>query len=231
MQTKYLLGENRIPTHWYNVIADLPAPPAPVLHPATSKPVTPRGHAPALPDGAPRAGDVARSAGSHIPDEVREIYKLWRPSPLFRAHRLEQALGTPAQHLLQVRGRLAGRLAQAEHRHPAGLLQQARRHEADRHRDRRRAVGLVHGARLPDVRPRVHRLHGEGLVPAEAVPQEHDAALGRGGDPFAVEPHQRRPRHPRAGPGQPGLARHRHLARRSRTPPPARTRATRSAAC
>jgi tryptophan synthase beta chain len=96
MQTKYLLGENQIPTHWYNVIADLPAPPAPVLHPVTKKPVTPQDLLPLFPPGLLEQ-EMSSERWIPIPEEVRRIYQLWRPSPLFRAHRLEQALGTPAR--------------------------------------------------------------------------------------------------------------------------------------
>ncbi len=95
MQTKFLLGENQIPTHWYNVIPDLPGPMAPVLHPGSGKPVTPADLLPLFPMGLIEQ-EVSPERWIKIPDEVREIYRLWRPSPLFRAHRLEKALGTPA---------------------------------------------------------------------------------------------------------------------------------------
>ena len=93
--TKYLLGENQIPTHWYNVVADLPAPPAPVLHPGTKKPVTPADMLPLFPPGLLEQ-EMSAQRWIEIPEEVRQIYSLWRPSPLHRARRLEQALGTPA---------------------------------------------------------------------------------------------------------------------------------------
>jgi tryptophan synthase beta chain len=96
MQTKFLLGEHQIPTHWYNVIADLPAPPAPVLHPATGKPVTPPDMLPLFPPGLLEQ-EMSAERWIAIPEEIREIYGIWRPSPLFRAHRLEKALGTPAR--------------------------------------------------------------------------------------------------------------------------------------
>ncbi|WP_372720565.1 TrpB-like pyridoxal phosphate-dependent enzyme [Immundisolibacter sp.] len=93
--TKFLLPESAIPTHWYNVVADLPTPPEP-----------PRG-----PDGQVLAPDalgaifppalieqeMSAERWLPIPDAVRDIYRLWRPAPLYRAHRLEQALGTPAR--------------------------------------------------------------------------------------------------------------------------------------
>src|SRR5512143_2773106 len=95
-ETKIVLPESQIPTHWYNVVADLPAPPAPVLHPGTKKPVTPQDMLPLFPPGLLEQ-EMSAERWIKIPDEVREIYRLWRPSPLFRAHRLEKALGTPAK--------------------------------------------------------------------------------------------------------------------------------------
>jgi tryptophan synthase beta chain len=95
METKFLLSESQIPTHWYNIVADLPAPPAPVLHPKTLKPVTPQDMLPLFPPGLLEQ-EMSSERWIKIPDEVREIYRLWRPSPLYRAHRLEKALKTPA---------------------------------------------------------------------------------------------------------------------------------------
>jgi len=96
METKIVLGEKQIPTHWYNVIPDLPGPPAPVLHPATGKPVTPDDLLPLFPMGLIEQ-EVSAERWIPIPDAIREAYRTWRPSPLFRAHRLEKALGTPAR--------------------------------------------------------------------------------------------------------------------------------------
>jgi tryptophan synthase beta chain len=95
METKYLLGENQIPTHWYNIIPDMPGPLAPVLNPRTLKPVTPPDLLPLFPPGLLEQ-EMSGERWIKIPDEVREIYRLWRPSPLYRARRLEAALGTPA---------------------------------------------------------------------------------------------------------------------------------------
>ncbi|GEJ56800.1 TrpB-like pyridoxal phosphate-dependent enzyme [Anaeromyxobacter diazotrophicus] len=96
MDTKVLLGEKQIPTHWYNVIPDLPGPLAPVLHPGTLKPLTPQDLAPLFP--APLVEqEMSTERWIPIPEPVREIYRLWRPTPLYRARRLEQALGTPAR--------------------------------------------------------------------------------------------------------------------------------------
>jgi tryptophan synthase beta chain len=93
--TKILLDESEIPTHWYNIVPDLPEPPAPVLHPGTGQPIGPADLAPLFPMGV-ILQEVSQEPRIEIPDEVRELYRLWRPSPLYRAHRLEQALDTPA---------------------------------------------------------------------------------------------------------------------------------------
>ncbi|MEV4056291.1 TrpB-like pyridoxal phosphate-dependent enzyme [Amycolatopsis sp. NPDC049688] len=95
-QTKYVLDEADLPTQWYNVIPDLPEPPPPPLHPGTREPVGPADLAPLFPQ-ALIAQEVTTDRYVDIPEEVREVYRLWRPSPLFRARRLEKALGTPAR--------------------------------------------------------------------------------------------------------------------------------------
>jgi tryptophan synthase beta chain len=96
METKIVLGENQIPTHWYNVIPDMPGALAPVLHPGTGKPVTPGDLLPLFPMALIEQ-EMSPERWIKIPDEVRDAYRAWRPSPLFRAHRLEKALGTPAR--------------------------------------------------------------------------------------------------------------------------------------
>src|SRR5712691_121808 len=93
MTTKYLLREDQIPRHWYNILADLKTPPAPVLHPGTKKPVTPQDLAPLFPMAIIEQ-EMSGQREVPIPDEVRHALALWRPSPLFRAERLEKAVGT-----------------------------------------------------------------------------------------------------------------------------------------
>ena len=95
LQHKILLDESEMPTRWYNIIPDLPAPPPPPLHPGTKEPVGPEDLAPLFPM-ALILQEVSGDSYIDIPDEVQDVYRLWRPSPLFRAHRLEKALGTPA---------------------------------------------------------------------------------------------------------------------------------------
>ncbi|MBI4232816.1 MAG: pyridoxal-phosphate dependent enzyme, partial [Chloroflexi bacterium] len=95
-ETKVLLSEKEIPTHWYNIIPDLPRPLSPIIHPGTKQPVGPQDLAPIFPV-ALIMQEVSGDRYIEIPEEVREAYRLWRPTPLYRAHRLEKALGTPAQ--------------------------------------------------------------------------------------------------------------------------------------
>ncbi|MEK8035527.1 MAG: TrpB-like pyridoxal phosphate-dependent enzyme [candidate division NC10 bacterium] len=93
--TKYVLSEQEMPTRWYNIVADLKTPPAPVMHPGTGQPIGPQDLAPLFPMEIIKQ-EVSQERWIEIPDEVRDILRLWRPSPLYRARRLEKALGTPA---------------------------------------------------------------------------------------------------------------------------------------
>ena len=94
--SKILLDESEMPTQWYNVIPDLPTPPPPPLHPGTHEPIGPDDLAPLFPMGLIMQ-EVATDSYIDIPGGVLDVYKLWRPSPLFRARRLEQLLDTPAR--------------------------------------------------------------------------------------------------------------------------------------
>jgi tryptophan synthase beta chain len=101
--TKILLDESEMPRRWYNILADLPAPPPPVLHPGTLQPIGPDDLAPLFPM-ALIAQEVSPDRYIDIPDEVLDVYRLWRPSPLYRARRLERALGTPAKIFYKYEG-------------------------------------------------------------------------------------------------------------------------------
>jgi tryptophan synthase beta chain len=94
-RTKFILDEDQIPRTWYNIAADLPVPQAPVLNPGTGQPIGPQDLAPIFPM-ALIGQVVSKDREIEIPEPVRDAYRLYRPSPLFRAHRLEQALDTPA---------------------------------------------------------------------------------------------------------------------------------------
>jgi len=95
-QHKYVLTEDQMPTAWYNIMADLPSPPPPPLHPGRMDPVGPEDLAPLFPMDL-ILQEVSQDRYIDIPGGVLDVYRQWRPSPLFRAHRLEQALGTPAR--------------------------------------------------------------------------------------------------------------------------------------
>ena len=100
---RFDLPQSAIPRRWYNIQADLPRPLPPVLHPGTHAPVGPADLAPLFPRELIKQ-EVSQERYVEIPDEVREIYKLWRPTPLIRARRLELALGTPAHIYFKYEG-------------------------------------------------------------------------------------------------------------------------------
>lgn len=93
---KITLSESEIPTHWYNVVADMPNPPRPPLHPGTREPIGPEALAPLFPMALIEQ-EVSQEKWIEIPDEVRDLYTLWRPTPMYRAYGLEKALDTPAK--------------------------------------------------------------------------------------------------------------------------------------
>ena len=95
-QVKYVLQESEMPRQWYNIVPDLPAPPPPPLHPGTREPVGPDDLAPLFP-AALIMQEVSQERFVPIPEPVLDVYRLWRPSPLYRARRLEKELGTPAR--------------------------------------------------------------------------------------------------------------------------------------
>ena len=102
-RTKFILDEKEMPTHWYNILPDLPEPLAPVLHPATGKPVTPDDLAPLFPMGLIMQ-EFSPERYIEIPEEVQRIYHTWRPTALHRAHRLEKHLDTPAKIFYKYEG-------------------------------------------------------------------------------------------------------------------------------
>jgi len=95
-ETKFLLTEKEIPTHWYNIVADMPNKPLPPLHPATREPIGPEALAPLFPMELIKQ-EVSQEKWVEIPDEVRNVYAKWRPTPLYRAYDFEKALDTPAK--------------------------------------------------------------------------------------------------------------------------------------
>ena len=100
---KYVLDEEKIPKAWYNLASDLPSPPPAVLHPGTGQPIGPGDLAPLFPM-AVIMQEVSTEPWIEIPEPVRDIYRMWRPSPLIRAERLEKALDTPARIFFKYEG-------------------------------------------------------------------------------------------------------------------------------
>ena len=148
-QTKFLLDEKDLPSRWYNIQADLPAPLPPVIHPGTLQPIGPQDLAPLFPMEIIKQ-EVSQERWIDIPEPVRDVYRLWRPTPLYRAHRLEKALDTPARIYYKWEGvSPAGShkpntaVAQAYYNHQEGV----RRITTE---TGRRAVGLGAVLRLPD---------------------------------------------------------------------------------
>lgn len=103
MRTKFMLDQDESVTSWYNVLADLPEPLPPALHPGTQKPLTPEDLAPLFPMELIKQ-EISTDRWIEIPEEIQEIYKLWRPTALHRAHRLEKALDTPAKIFYKYEG-------------------------------------------------------------------------------------------------------------------------------
>jgi tryptophan synthase beta chain len=95
-QYKYMLDEKQFPTHWYNIVADMKQPPPPYRHPVTLDLLGPDDLAPVFPAGLIEQ-EVSRERWIEIPDQVRDVLKMWRPTPLYRAARWEKALDTPAK--------------------------------------------------------------------------------------------------------------------------------------
>src|SRR5213594_2614281 len=95
-QTKFVLDEKDIPTKWYNIQADFKTPLPPPLHPGTGQPIGPQDLAPLFPMELIKQ-EVSQERWIEIPDAIRDVYRLWRPTPLYRARRLEKALDTPAR--------------------------------------------------------------------------------------------------------------------------------------
>jgi tryptophan synthase beta chain len=103
MRTKFVLDQDECVTSWYNVLADLPEPLPPALHPGTQKPLTPEDLAPLFPMELIKQ-EVSTERWIEIPEEIQEVYTLWRPTALHRAFRLEEALDTPAKIFYKYEG-------------------------------------------------------------------------------------------------------------------------------
>ena len=123
---RYLLSEREIPKFWYNVIPDLPAPMSPPLHPGTLQPAGPQDLEAIFPHALIEQ-EMTAAQNIPIPEPVLDILRLWRPTPLHRAHAAGEGAGDTRQDLFQERRSLTRRQPQAQHGHRAGVLQQGRR--------------------------------------------------------------------------------------------------------
>lgn len=188
------LEQEKIPTHWYNVVADMANPPAPPLG-ADGLPVPPEKMGAIFP-GPILEQEMSAERWIAIPEEVRQIYALWRPAPLCRALRLEQALGTPAKIFYKYEG-----VSPAGSHKPNSAVPQAYYNKLAGtkidYRNRCRAVGFLHRFRRSDVWPAGAGFHGQGQLRAEALPPLDDANLGRRG--FCQPDQYDRSRSPRPG--------------------------------
>ena len=202
-RTKITLDESEIPRQWYNVIPDLPAPPPPPLHPGTGQPVGPEDLAPLFPM-ALMGQEVATDSFIDVPADVLDVYRLWRPTPLYRARRLEKALNTPARIYYKYEG-----VSPAGSHKPNTAVPQAYYNAAEGTKRLTTEtgagpVGQRAGLRLLAVRHRLRDLDGARLLRPEAVPAHDDGDLGRHRASQPVPGHHRG----REDPGRrPGLAR------------------------
>ena len=226
--TKFLLSEDEIPTHWVNLLPDLPGEPLPPLSPATGSPPGPTTSTPIFPMGLIEQ-EVSPEPEIEIPDEVREAYKLWRPTPLFRARRLERGARHPGAHLLQVRGRLAGR-ARTSRTRPSRRRTRTRR-PASGSSPRRPAPAS--GAPSLAFACSLFGLECEVFMVGSSYDQKpyRRSMMQTWGATVHRSPSDRTEAGPRAG-GRTRPARSGSRSpRRSRSPPRTATRTTRSARC
>ena len=206
-RVKFVLDEPEIPTHWINLMADLPGDAPPPLHPGTQQPAGPDDLTPIFPM-ALILQEVSAEPEIEIPEPVREAYKLWRPTPLYRARRLERELDTPAHIYYKYEGVSPPGSHKPNTAVAAGVRERPGRDQEAHDRDRRGPVGIGARVRVPAVRARVRGVDGRLELRPEALPPLDDGdvggdrpslALGRDrGGPLAARAHD-------------GLARHRDL--------------------
>ncbi len=183
-QHKYILDESEMPTAWYNIVPDLPSPPPPALHPGTLEPAGPDDFAPLFPMDL-ILQEVSTDRYVDIPGGVLDVYRQWRPSPLFRAHRLERALDTPARIYYKYEGvSPAGShkpntaVPQAYYNAKAGVKRLTTETGAGQ-------WGTALGLRVFHLRPRVRDLAGRRLLRPEALPAADDGGVRGQGPPLA----------------------------------------------
>ena len=184
MDTRFVLAQDKIPTAWYNALPDLPEPLQPPLHPGTKEPVGPDDLAPLFPMALIEQ-EMTGAPTIDIPGPVLDILRLWRPTPLVRATRLEKALGTPARIYYKDES-----VSPAGSHKPNTAVAQAYYNQQDG--TKRLATetgagqwGSALSFALLAVRSRVQGLHGPRVVRAEAVPARDDGDVGHVGGALA----------------------------------------------
>ena len=202
--TKILLHERDMPRAWYNVLADAPSPPQPPLHPGTGQPIGPDDLAPLFPLDLIMQ-EVSTDAEIPIPEEVADVLRLWRPTPLYRAHRLERALGTQSRIYYKNEGVSPA----GSHKPNTAVAQAFYNARAGRRRIATETGAGQWGSSLA-LACGYFGLECKVLRP-EAVPADDDGDVGRIRRPEPVSRHERRPGDARAQSGLAGQPRHRHL--------------------
>ena len=205
---KIYLTEDEMPMNWYNVRADMKTKPAPLLNPATGTPMGFDDLRPVFCDELIRQELDNDTREIPIPQEIRDFYKMYRPSPLVRAYCLEEKLQTPDKIYYKFEGnntsgshKLNSAIAQAYY-----AKNQGSKGVTTEHRRRRDEVSPLHGLLLPGAG--LPGLHGEGQLRAEAFPAGGYADLRRRRHPLPLRYHQCRPGHSEGAPGYhrlPGL--------------------------
>ena len=208
MQHKILLDESQLPTQWYNVVPDLPSPPPPPLHPGTLQPVGPTTSR-RCSRWTSSLQEVTGERFVDIPGEVLDVYKLWRPSPLYRAHRLEKALGTPARIYYKYEG-----VSPAGSHKPNTAVPQAYYNAKAGVRKLTTETGAGQWGTALAFASALFGLECEVWMVGASYDQKPYRRtmmeiFGAHGAPLAVRPHPGRPGDPRRRPGAPRLARHR----------------------
>ena len=195
-RTKYILDESEMPSAWYNIIADLPEPPPPPLHPGTHQPLGPDDLAPLFPM-ALIGQEVSGDRYIDIPGAVLDVYRMWRPTPLYRAHRLEKALDTPARIYYKYEG-----VSPAGSHKPNTAVPQAyyNAQEGTKRITTETGAGQWGSAlalACAPVRAGVRGVAGARLLRPEAIPADHDGDLGGDRASQPVRAHRGRPQDPR----------------------------------
>ena len=228
-RTKFILDEDQIPRAWYNIAADLPVPPSPYLHPATLQPIGPDDLAPLFPM-ALIGQEVSADREIEIPEPVREAYALYRPSPLYRAHRLEAALDTPAHIYYKYEGVARPAATSPTRRSPRLTTTRNRASPGSRPRPAPASGGARWRSPAPTSGSR-----SRSTWSARATTRSRTAGSSWRRTARRSSPARRRRRTTAARSSRRRrTARARSAsrsARRSRTPRPARTRSTRSGRC